>query len=364
LEIGGTIDATSGNITVRVDGVDVPGLVFTGVNTRGDSSNLVTGVGIQANNSNSNNIYVSHMYFADGTGPAPNNTFLGDVRVQTATPVSDDAVGFTPVPGSCVYDNYRSGQTPQISPTTTYYSMIQAPASGDLSSLRFYETSYSSGSCQAAIYSDNGGSPGVLLASTPSVPVPTTGYFKLTPSSTIAVVGGQIYWVAFRTDTSYLYLGAGSNGALQGATESRSYASGFPSVATPILGNAIISVGMQVNTAANWENASEQNPANSTGANSSSVAGTQDTFGMDPLGGGLTTVFGVNVKSLVGKTGAGLRFGASVIKSSGTLQVGGSASLPSTPSQVLLMAETDPATGLPWTPSAVNALKAGYKIIS
>jgi hypothetical protein len=41
-------------------------------------------------------ISIAHYYVCDATGAAPCNTFLGDVRVQSLVPVSNDAVAFTP----------------------------------------------------------------------------------------------------------------------------------------------------------------------------------------------------------------------------------------------------------------------------
>ena len=100
LEIEAVIAPNNGgSATVRVNGSTV--LTLTGITTQGSNagSDLVSSFDAgQANGYGNTAFYVNiaHLYVCDTTGPAPWNTFLGDVRVQTLLPTADDAVQFTP----------------------------------------------------------------------------------------------------------------------------------------------------------------------------------------------------------------------------------------------------------------------------
>jgi len=96
VEFGATIHSSSGTVTVKVDGVTV--LNLAGQNTQGYVSSTTVGLVNWASQSASyNGCSIAHWYFCDDSGSAPWNTFLGDVRVQTVFPTSNDAVQFTPV---------------------------------------------------------------------------------------------------------------------------------------------------------------------------------------------------------------------------------------------------------------------------
>jgi hypothetical protein len=95
-EISATIATSGGTIVVRVNGQTV--LNFTG-NTRngGTSTNIDA---IAQSQYFAASIY-DDLYVCDGTGPAPWNTFLGDVRVLTSSPTSAGAsTQFTPSAGA------------------------------------------------------------------------------------------------------------------------------------------------------------------------------------------------------------------------------------------------------------------------
>lgn len=88
----GVVIGTSGSVNVRVNNVSV--LQLTNINTQ----NTAGGVAMWAFGCTDSNSSVlgMHFYMCDNTGPAPWNNFLGDVRVQTLLPVSNDAVAFAP----------------------------------------------------------------------------------------------------------------------------------------------------------------------------------------------------------------------------------------------------------------------------
>jgi hypothetical protein len=94
IEVFGTVSATVGAVTVRINGVSV--IALTGLNTKSDASYAtVAGIKLILFTTPSP-AYIAHVYICDNTGAAPWNTFLGDVRVQTLLPTANDAVAFTP----------------------------------------------------------------------------------------------------------------------------------------------------------------------------------------------------------------------------------------------------------------------------
>jgi hypothetical protein len=105
LELRATIADAGGRATVRVNGNTV--IDFTGDTRNGGTSASMDFVQLLSQaTGGSNQYYVDDLYVLDATGPAPNNDFLGDVRVVTLTPTgAGNTTGLTPSTGanwSCV----------------------------------------------------------------------------------------------------------------------------------------------------------------------------------------------------------------------------------------------------------------------
>jgi hypothetical protein len=114
----------------------------------------------------------------------------------------------------------------------------------------------------------------------------------------------------------------------------------------------------------NYQNVNLGVPNPGTDYNIDATIGDTDTFNLGTMAAGLTTIFAVNAKSLLLKTDAGQRIGASVIKSSGTIVDGSNLSLGSSGQMANVIAAVDPATGVAWTVSGASALKPGYTVVS
>lgn len=110
IEIWPVIDASTGSVTVHVNGVTVAAV--TGVNTVFSETSypFITAnawwdaMAMRAYNiSGSPGMCIDDLYYADtttGPGLTPCNTFLGDCRVQTLFATGNDAVQWTPLAGS------------------------------------------------------------------------------------------------------------------------------------------------------------------------------------------------------------------------------------------------------------------------
>jgi hypothetical protein len=83
IEISATIDDTVGAVEVRVNGSTV--MTFTGDTKNGGTANTIDAISISTAGTSAGNCY-DDMYVLNGTGSAPYNDFLGEVRVYTTVP--------------------------------------------------------------------------------------------------------------------------------------------------------------------------------------------------------------------------------------------------------------------------------------
>lgn len=163
VEMSAKIDSTTGTVEVRVDGQTV--LNFTG-NTRngGTSTNIdtISFVCSEGFYSSSNAITIDDLYVCDNQGTV-NNTFLGDVQVQTIFPIAaGSTTQFTPTGSASNYVNVND--VPDSS--STYNSSSTAGqrdtyAMGDLAAgtgtiygvqqvMHSFKTSYGNATLKAA----------------------------------------------------------------------------------------------------------------------------------------------------------------------------------------------------------------------
>lgn len=106
LEVYAVIDDTVGRVTVRVDGVTV--IDFTGDTRNGGTSTSIDAIRFRTGKYISNNnsvISIDDFYVCNSSG-STNNTFLGDVRVQTMLPSSaGSATQLTPTGSASNWEN-------------------------------------------------------------------------------------------------------------------------------------------------------------------------------------------------------------------------------------------------------------------
>ena len=357
-EIGGTISSTVGTVIVRVNGSTV--LNLSGVNNFGGSAANVGSIGYGAHNGAATPLLIAHLYTCDGTGSA-NNTFLGDVRVQYLPPASNATDVFTPQTGSVSYTP-QSGGVSTNSSNTIYFTQVRAPASGTLTGLAIYSNSAVSGNFQMAIYSDNNGLPGTLLASSATVLNVGVGTNSFSITGGPTILAYTYYWVAINSDAISSYR-PNSTSLCNAATQSRTYVSGYPSTAAASAsGVAGIAVTVTVATTTNYGIAGDINPSSSGTYNQSNNLNDQDTFNISALASTLNTIYAVNVKALGKKLDAGNRSIAMVAVSGGTSSYGSNVALSTSLKVINSIYAVDPNTSAAWTTSAVNAINIGYKI--
>jgi hypothetical protein len=79
-----TISDTVGEVEVRANGGPVPILTFTGDTKNGGTANTIDGILLEVNGTTS--MQYDDLYILDTTGAAPNNDFLGDVKIVLLEP--------------------------------------------------------------------------------------------------------------------------------------------------------------------------------------------------------------------------------------------------------------------------------------
>ncbi len=97
IEISAVVHDTTGEVIVKINGVTA--VSFTGDTKNGGTNNSIDCFEIYTQSSGG--AYIDDLYVCDDTGSAPYNTFLGDVRVQTAIPTAaGNTTQFTPSTGA------------------------------------------------------------------------------------------------------------------------------------------------------------------------------------------------------------------------------------------------------------------------
>lgn len=115
IEMSATIADSGGRVIVKANGVTV--IDFTGDTKNGGTNTTIDTVVLSHGNAGANNFLFDDLYICNTAGSV-NNTFLGDVRVQTLVPTGAGAsTQFTPSVGSN-WDNVND--LPLV--TTTYNS--------------------------------------------------------------------------------------------------------------------------------------------------------------------------------------------------------------------------------------------------
>jgi hypothetical protein len=98
IEVALTVADSGGTCVIKINGATI--INFTGDTRNGGATGAIDT--IQINNGSSNtSAYVDDLYICDMTGPAPYNTFLGEVRVYSLSPsAAGYSTQFTPLAGA------------------------------------------------------------------------------------------------------------------------------------------------------------------------------------------------------------------------------------------------------------------------
>jgi hypothetical protein len=257
-----------------------------------------------------------------------------------------------------------TASTRSLSVDTVYWSpAFTADCSGTVGKCTANFNAAITGNVKAALYANDGGGgvPGTLLATSNAVVNPVIGINDFTFASPPSVTQGNIYYIAYLSDTAWVSKSTGATAT--NYTQSQSYASGFPSYASTT-GGVVFSVYATASITVT-SNATLVDEAAQDGDATyvySSTNGHEDLYDLADLAATPTSIVGVQSRMFAKKSDSGTRNGQIRVKSGGT-EVGGTDTALSTSYTWLNKVDTvDPNTSAAWTASAVNALQVGPKV--
>jgi hypothetical protein len=106
----------------------------------------------------------------------------------------------------------------------------------------------------------------------------------------------------------------------------------------------------------------DEHPYSSTDYVGSAVVGQKDTYAMVDLPAGVATVYGLQVNGMMAKSDASSASARYILRSGGTDYTGPTRALTTTYTGYYDLYETNPATGVFWTPAGVNAVETGMEV--
>jgi hypothetical protein len=125
IEVKANIHNSTGSIVVRLNGVIV--LTITGVDSQNTANAFANRYSLDGTS------FIDDHYLADTTGPAPNNDFLGDIRVEAIySNAAGDDTDYTPSAGS----NFQNVDDAGTADGDTTYNSSTTPGDQDLFNLQ------------------------------------------------------------------------------------------------------------------------------------------------------------------------------------------------------------------------------------
>jgi hypothetical protein len=157
-----------------------------------------------------------------------------------------------------------------------------------------------------------------------------------------------------------LYLADGTTGP--GSYPNNSFLGDVRSATLFPIGNSAVSWVPLANT--NWQEVSEIAMDSDTSYNRTATAGAQDSFNFNPLDVDVNQVVGLQVTVAVRKEDAGARTVAPVVVIAGETYVGTAVSVDVSYLYITSLWPINPGTGASWTAADVNAMQAGYVVVT
>ena len=374
------IHPTVGSFKVRKNGNTVDDFSVVSINTRGGTANNYAN-GLQLGTSaNVGNQYVDDFLWRSEASAL---AFLGDVRCYVRRPWTDVTAQFQRTGAVTINSGAGIGTGPLGDEAR--YTGIVLPLGGSIGSIIVPSAGSGSGiNFKCAIFSDNAGAPGSLLATASNVVsswtatsggVTGTGGLRFTFSTPLVVAAGQTIWLGVSASasnaTAYFYLNTGLSQApyyppnityVSTADHNASWPPSAPSSLTTTGTMVTFWVTVTpINSGCVNEN---QQDAFATYVYDNNV-NDFDLYTIAPLGVVPPKIFAVTTRGLVTKADVGSR-SANMQMVSGAAQVA-SPTL-SLPNNVWVWAWrtdiNDPNTGALWTPTGVDALQIGPKVIA
>jgi hypothetical protein len=354
------IHNTTGSFRVRKNGSPTDDHATININTRGGTTNNYANrlnLAVGPNSVNSQNF--DDILWRSDAASVP---WVGDVRCYSRMPVSDVSTTFTRSQSSAVISSGNNNTGFDGGGSARYVQFVPT-FSGTVAAVGIPILTAFTGNLKGAIFADNAGSPGAVLATSAVMVNGVIGTGTLTFTPPFAVTKGVTYWVGVNHDVA-VQVGIHSSLFLSKVGTGVPYAS-FPA-ASPVVGGFTNSMGytMTITITVNADMVNEVLQDSSTTYIYSSNPTDADFYTIAPLAQTPASVIAVITRGLIQKSDAGTRTGTVQLKSGATTVAAPTVSLNTNFGWVYRADATDPATGLAWTPAAVNAVNIGPLVLS
>jgi hypothetical protein len=363
------INATTGSFSVRINGATSNSFSATGLNTCPGSNVYANKLAAFSEaGALSGTVYYDDFMWFSTSGAAP-NTWVGDVRAMQQMPLANSTVALTASPATVTNSPpVNSVMTvSQALNTQVSSQVVTCATTGSCVSLTVNTNTAYTGNYKLALYDSTGtgGSPGALLGETAqvtnAVALSTITTALITP---VAVTAGTKYYGALLADTAFPVAGwyTGSN---IGYSVSRAYTSDFLTTFGVAAANAnqppYVSMIVAPANAAVAGNATEDGDTTFVYG---STASTGDLYTLPALATTPSNIVAVVTRMMARKSDTGTRTAEVQISSAGTVSAGTTITLGTSYAYTSRADLVDPATGVAWTASGVNALLIGPYIVA
>ncbi len=363
-----TVNGSTGSFEVRRDGNTVDDFSLTGVNNRGaTTNNFSNGFLLKTTNSAIQFIIDDIVICSvDGAG-APWDDWFGDIRAVQLMPSADATPNAFAENASPVSVGNTVGGSSISLNTNELFTLIelQVPP-GTCNSISVNFQSAFTGKVTLAIYDSDGpgGIPLTKLANTIEITNPTIGVNVFTISSPPTLAGAHNYWIVASGNGNYTLVANNVLGNVQQYEQSTTYNSTLPSTmsspSSALYKQCVCTLSMTA--AGHFAYVSELLEDGAQTFLSDATVTDKELFTTAGLGFTPPSILGVSLRLFASKSDSGARSGQPTMTSGSTVQDGASTVLSSTYSNIVQIQDVDPATSSAWTPTALNALKIGFKV--
>lgn len=357
------IGTTTGAVHIRKNGASSDTFVATNINTQGGTGNAYAQTYIlnYVGSTVSTTITLQDIWFYNGTGTAPNTFLANDVRTFWLPPSGASQTQFTAV-GSATTGPTSVAGTVALTANTEYATAVVPKFNGTIANIALNFNAGVTGSYIVGLYdaSGAGGGPGNLLATSNTVVNPVLGSNTFTFSSPPSVLNTNTYYIAVLGNIGATLKSASSSSSNYSLAQT--FGSGFTNPGNMNVTSFNQFAATATYTANNYTNVSELVEDGSTTTVQSSTVGNEDQYTTPGLPTVPSVIYGIQVRGYMEKSDSGARSGTMTISSGGTDVAGPSVALATTFENVVAQQDTDPNTGLAWTPLAVNAALVGVKV--
>ncbi len=344
----------------------------------GNTANSQASINIVQLSSGGNSIIYDDLALFNPADAAYNSSVLtNNVVVETSFPTGDAQKQFT-YDGNVVWPaGIAAGGVYSVTATTN------APGANQLFLVKVTPAvacTLNSVSCipratsgtakfRGVAYADSSGSPGSLLSSGSEMTATTSGTTLTGPlTSAQSLAAGTSYWIGFITDTSVVLSQVDATTNL-GRRIAATYTSGAPgSAGAMTTGQATWQLwGNCTGASVNWP-ALGPTPPLGTAASQihSATVAQEDLYTFSALATTPSAIYGVAVKGFLAKSDSGARTVSLNMKSGSSDSTGSAASqaMSTTNQWQRSFFDVDPATGVAWTQSGLNAASSGVSVAS